>query len=167
VSKKRGRFKKGEGSHEEEFELNIASIIDCFTVLITYLLFSASFISLGVIDASSALVGSENLTEENLPKVNVAVALQQSGKMEIHVTGAEQRVIEVPSRVGGALDLEAMAEQLTQIKNKYTDVQAATLAADDDVEYRLIVKAAEVVRKAMPNVAFGEMQPLREPAGTR
>ena len=164
MAKKRSRFKKGEGSHEEEFELNIASIIDCFTVLITYLLFSASFISLGVIDASSALVGDNDSRKEDLPRVNIAIGLEQSGNMEIHVSGAEQRVIEVPSK-SGSLDMDAMSDQLTQLKSKFNDVQSATIAADDSVEYRQIVKAVEVARKAMPNVAFGEMQPLREPAG--
>ena len=47
-------MRRGKRKHagETDFELNLASIIDCFTVLITYLLVSASFISLGILDVS-------------------------------------------------------------------------------------------------------------------
>ena len=38
-------------SSDGEVELNITPIIDCFTVLITFLLASASFISIGFFDA--------------------------------------------------------------------------------------------------------------------
>jgi biopolymer transport protein ExbD len=36
----------GGGGNGQEVELNITPIIDCFTVLITFLLASASFLSL-------------------------------------------------------------------------------------------------------------------------
>ena len=43
-----------EGSGGQDFELNLASLIDCFTVLITFLLASASFLSVGILDAGVA-----------------------------------------------------------------------------------------------------------------
>ena len=40
---------------KNDIELNLAPIIDCFTVLITYLLLSASFLSLSVLDITIPL----------------------------------------------------------------------------------------------------------------
>ena len=48
------RFRKrAHAEGEQDFELNITSIIDCFTVLIAFILTSASFISIGIIDADA------------------------------------------------------------------------------------------------------------------
>ena len=56
---RRRRLSKTREDGEEEVELNLASIIDCFTVvLITYLLFTAAFISLAELDVSAVTIGS-------------------------------------------------------------------------------------------------------------
>ncbi len=60
---KKGFLKHGE--HEQDFELNLASIIDCFVVLIAFILVSTSFFSIGIIDAevAGASTTSESTSE--------------------------------------------------------------------------------------------------------
>ena len=50
------RVDSGDDGVELDFDLNLAPIIDCFTVLITFLLISASYISINIIEASVASV---------------------------------------------------------------------------------------------------------------
>ena len=47
----------GEGSGQD-VDLNLAPIIDCFTVLITYLLVTASFLTLSSVDVSVSATGT-------------------------------------------------------------------------------------------------------------
>jgi biopolymer transport protein ExbD len=46
-----GRKSKGAS---QDFDLNLAPIIDCITVLIAFILISTSFISIGLLDAGIA-----------------------------------------------------------------------------------------------------------------
>jgi biopolymer transport protein ExbD len=49
------------GGNSQDADINLAPIIDCFTVLIAFMLVSASFLSIGVLDAGIAAA-------YNLPK---------------------------------------------------------------------------------------------------
>ena len=64
------------GKKDSDFELNLASIIDCFTVLITYLLVTASFITLGILDVTvtSSLASTE---QTHSPDVMLTVGIKQ------------------------------------------------------------------------------------------
>src|SRR3954464_8653245 len=90
---------------EQDFELNIASIIDCFTVLITYLLVSASFISIGVLDVSS--VSGAQSPEVKVPPLTLSVQMDQAKIRFLKVTGgdAAKQLVSVPAKQG-AWDFE-------------------------------------------------------------
>ncbi|MGZ3709823.1 MAG: biopolymer transporter ExbD, partial [Bdellovibrionota bacterium] len=74
----------GKGS--QDFELNIASIIDCFTVLITFLLASASFLSIGIFDAGVA-AGAAESKDSKPPSVQILVELQPDHRLSVKLTG--------------------------------------------------------------------------------
>ena len=48
----------------KDFDLNLAPIIDCMTVLITFMLASASFLSIGILDAGVAAAGATAVTDQ-------------------------------------------------------------------------------------------------------
>lgn len=143
-------------SFEEDFELNIASIIDCFTVLITYLLFSASFISLGVFDVQADTAG-DAAAADKLPKVSIQVGLRENKNLQIKVTGVEVRTIPLQAK-DGTWNLGAMTEQLQELKQKFPEVETGILAADNSVEYKEIIKVLEATRKTLPHMALGELE---------
>src|SRR6187551_2381865 len=84
--RRRGSREKREG--EQDFELNIASVIDCFTVLITYLLVSASFISISALDIDLTGVGDAPRSEP--PPVSIAVELDSKHSLHVKITGKEK-----------------------------------------------------------------------------
>src|SRR6185295_7831760 len=83
---------------EQDFELNIASVIDCFTVLITYLLVSASFISISALDIDVA--GAGDAPQSEPPPISIAVQLESNRSLVIKVTGAERDQWQVESKDG-------------------------------------------------------------------
>src|SRR5947208_300860 len=101
----RQRGSRARPDREQDFELNIASVIDCFTVLITYLLVSASFISISALDIDVAGVGDAPQSEP--PPVSIAVQLEDNRSLTIKITGAEKNEWVVDAKDGN-WDLDSL-----------------------------------------------------------
>lgn len=142
------------GSGSQDFELNLAPIIDCFTVLITFMLASASFLSIGIFDAGIAAAGAQAEQKTTPPPINITIELNEKNVMKLKLTGKETRTISIPSE-GEAWDYEKLTQNLQSLKDKYPTVNAVTITANDSVAYQEIVGSMEKVRKVMPMVLLG------------
>ncbi|OFZ78762.1 MAG: hypothetical protein A2583_09840 [Bdellovibrionales bacterium RIFOXYD1_FULL_53_11] len=143
----------GGGGGGLDFELNLASIIDCFTVLITFMLASATFLSIGVLDAGIAAGGAEAASQQP-PPVNITIELRKDMSVSVKVSGKENRSQTITAKNGGR-DLESLVSQLGAVKSRWSSVNAAILQAENGVEYGELVKTMEAVRKNMPAVMLG------------
>ncbi|MDR3607395.1 MAG: biopolymer transporter ExbD [Oligoflexia bacterium] len=149
-------------SSNQDFELNLAPIIDCLTVLITFMLASATFLSIGILDAGVAAGGSAAATEQAPPPVNLTIELGHDKNFVLKVTGKENRVIPiaqttkgVPAGTAANYDYETLLQQLAQVEAKWPTVKAITLSADNSVEYEDVVRAMDSIRKTIPVVLLG------------
>lgn len=129
-----------------EFDLNLVPIIDCFTVLITFMLASASFISISLFDAGFTPV--EAVGDPNPPPITVALDLKKNGTLRVVTHGKldSANTFSTP---------EEAAEGIRQLKEKYPGVESMTITADAEVEYESIVKAMEKVRPHIPAMILG------------
>jgi biopolymer transport protein ExbD len=153
----RGKLGKAEAG-EVDVELNLTSIIDCFTVLITYLLVTASFISFGILDVSVAAPSpADSASPGSNPPLGVTVFMAPGYAMEIRTTGEETRTYPIPSK-GGKWDLDAVTDHLNSFKSRFPKLDTALVSADDAIEYREVVHAVETVRSTIPNVSLGAEQ---------
>jgi biopolymer transport protein ExbD len=148
--------RSGVKRHLEEidFELNLAPIIDCFVVLITYLLVSAAFLSIGMFDVNIG-AGESVKTDTKPPAISVYVELDTSKQIKVRVTGKENRSFAIEPKEG-SWDFEGAKEQLKALQAKYPEVVGATFSADNTTEWQGIVKGIESVREAFPSVTMGE-----------
>jgi biopolymer transport protein ExbD len=140
---------------EQDFELNLASIIDCFTVLITYLLISASFISLGVLDVSVTSAAPSTETPPLTPPLDLNVLISATGVIQIKVTGPKTESRSIAGKEG-QLDLASLMEYVKSLKTEWPALDTVTLAADDGVEYHEVVKTVESMRRQLASVVFGD-----------
>lgn len=142
--------------HEEEadFELNLASIIDCFTVLITFMLASASFISIGILDAGVAASASATAEKSTPPPVNYTLELYKDFKYVLKVKGKSNSTETIHGK-DGAWDYASLEKQLVGLKAKWPEVGAITLEAQNDVQYKEVVLTMDRVRKTLPAVLLG------------
>ena len=141
------------GSGGQDFELNLASIIDCFTVLIAFMLASASFLSIGILDAGVAAAGAQAAPGTPSP-VNITVELGEAGKLSLKLTGKANSTQVIAAQAGKA-DYASLTRSLASVHGKYADVNALTLTADNSVQYKDVVKAMEEIRKTIPVVLLG------------
>ncbi len=142
-----------EGSQGQDVELNLAPILDAFTVLITFMLASASFLSIGILDAGVSAPSAAPL-DTTPPPVNISVTIKGHDKLTIEVTGKVKQTLNLAPTAQG-LNFEELKVQLTQLKKTWPTVDALTLSADNSVEYRKIVKAMDESRKIIPVVLLG------------
>lgn len=133
--------------------MNIASIIDCFTVVITYLLVSASFISLGVLDTSSA-DGSVSMEQSKKEILELTIHMSEDRQLMLNTSGTQKSQIAIPA-LNGSWDFTTMNNYLQDYKNKF-NLQAANLSAANAVEYKDVVRGLERIREQIDNVYLGE-----------
>ncbi len=145
------RFAGSSHEGEMEFELNLAPIIDCLTVLIAFTLISSTFLAVSILDAGVAATSSDPSTP---PPVNITVELIQNGAVDVKVTGQASRSNRIPAGAQG-YDFEALARELGELKKSWPTVDALTLQADGEVDYKAIVKGMEKARESFPVVMLG------------
>jgi biopolymer transport protein ExbD len=145
----------GEGA-EQDFDLNIAPIIDCFTVLIAYLLLSASFVSVGIFDVGASVASDSPPQSQTPPSESAQVRLLGDRGMELKLSGKEAATFEVPARADGSRDFSRLIERVADAKGRFPELAEASVTADAKVEYREIIQAIEAVRKQLPKVYMGD-----------
>jgi biopolymer transport protein ExbD len=144
----------GDGGGGQDFDLNLAPIIDCFTVLITYLLVSASFLSLSIFDVGVAASGASSTPNPKTPPHTITLQMHESKTIDIRVNGGAENlalVIPIAGR-GSEWDLTATSTKLEDLKQRYSDITDISLTAENHVIYKEIVRAIESLRKTNPKI---------------
>lgn len=140
----------------QDFDLNLAPIIDCFTVLITYLLVSASFISLTALDVGVAAAGQAdpNAAAPKTPPFNLMVELSAQREIVFKLTGGPKSLnlsIAVKA-TAGAWDIGGLEKETARLVGQYPDVKEATLQTDPSIIYKDVVKIVETIKKSISKV---------------
>jgi biopolymer transport protein ExbD len=133
----------------QDFELNLASIIDCLTVIIAFLLLSSSFVSYGTLDtAVAAPQGQTSGGSEGQPQaVTLAVSLRDSDHVDLEVSGARTE----KRRISRA----SLKQELESMKAKFPGLNGIVLTAAARVEYRDVIRGMDEARQVFPAVALG------------
>ncbi len=147
---KKGYIKHNE--HEQDFELNIASIIDCFVVLIAFVLISTSFFSIGIIDAE---VASGGATESAEQVGGLVIELKADHTILVRSDASAQEVRITSRDAGKTWDFDRLTGTLQALKVKMPELHSAILVADNSVAYRDVMASMEVAKGQVPSVNLG------------
>lgn len=142
------------GGGGQDFDLNLAPIIDCFTVLITYLLVSASFLSLSIFDVGVAASGASTSPNPKAPPHTITLQMHESKVIDIRVNGGSENlalVIPINGR-GTEWDFVAVTTRLEELKKRYPEVTEVSLTAENHIIYKEVVLAIETLRKTNPKI---------------
>jgi len=122
--------------------LEVTAFINLIVVLVPFLLSTAVFTRLSVIDLTlpAQSSGVEQLKAENL-QLEVVI---RPDALEVgdRIGGLIQRI---PSTTAGP-DLAALSTLMQQIKTRFPDTTAATVLAQPDTPYDLLVQVMDGVR---------------------
>jgi biopolymer transport protein ExbD len=140
VSKRRTHRKR----HKDVEELNITAFMNLMVVLTPFLLITAVFSRLAIL-------------ELNLPASQPQVAVDETPEFQLEITVRESG-IEVGDRNAGTLSrieksgddyrLDELSAYLTRIKQQFPAKSDATLLLEPDISYQLLVSVMDRVRVA-------------------
>ncbi|HMB73831.1 MAG TPA: biopolymer transporter ExbD [Gammaproteobacteria bacterium] len=128
--------------HKEQAELNITAFMNLMVILVPFLLITAVFSRLAVI-------------ELNLPSSDSSVVQENEPELRLEITVRESR-IEVGDRSAGTLsridntaegyDLDELSSYLQRVKRQFPDKADATILLEQDIQYDVLVQVMDTVR---------------------
>lgn len=143
----------GQPEGGQDFDLNLAPIIDCFTVLITFMLASASFLAIGVFDAATAANTNVPSANQTPPAIRVDVELTGKKELKLRVEGKAKFQKVFPPKEG-TYDGTTLVGELKSLKSKFPDTTGFVLTAEDEIEYSQLIGLMEVFRKQVPALSI-------------
>lgn len=152
-----GSFGGGKpGRQNPDFELNLASIIDCFVVLIAFLLISSSYLAIGMLDAGVQAGQVAPSTDSAPPPVQVTIEILEGGRVQLKLKGKSNETSVIAATQNGAWDWAELSHRLEGVRKTWPGVDGVTLTASKDIEYKNVVEGMESIRKTIPMVLLGE-----------
>ncbi len=141
------------GGRQVNVELNLVPFIDLMSVLITFLLITAVWTQVSMIQIGSSLYGkqTDETPADPPPLADLPFRLDIKNAGYRVVIGRE--VVEVPS-IGANFDKETLLARLQQIKEKYPEKGDAVVTMEDDIAYeQLIVGMDLLIQAGFPSIS--------------
>jgi biopolymer transport protein ExbD len=136
-------------------ELLLVPMIDIFTVLVTFLLMTAVFSRITILELElPSASGGAAVTE---PEFRLEVILRKDG---FELTNGTTVIAAVP-KVGGKYDLKALSELAQSLKRDHSDVDDASILLEPKIEYDDLIQVMDTIRSVeKPAVdEYGQTEP--------
>jgi len=145
--------RRKHGKSKEPPELDITAFLNLMVVLVPFLLVSAVFSRVTVLELNMPS-GAAGLQSKK-PKISIEVVIREKG-LEISngrtVLGRFPKIDnDDPEADPGdkkKYDLKLLSKHLLKLKRSYPEVTEATILMEPDIEYRHLVSVMDVVRNA-------------------
>jgi biopolymer transport protein ExbD len=135
-------------------ELLLVPMIDIFTVLVTFLLMTAVFSRITIIqlDLPSASAG-----KPAEPEFRLEVIVREEG---FELTNGKERIAAVP-KVNGEYDLKSLSELALALKREHPETETASVLMDPRVNYDYLIRAMDAIRDTEVPAADGGARPVK------
>jgi biopolymer transport protein ExbD len=152
-------FKRRARRMRKPTELLLVPMIDIFTVLVTFLLMTAVFSRITIVELDLPSAASGAVTT---PTFRLEVIVRKEG---FELTNGSSLIATIP-KVNGAYDLESLAQLALSLKRDYPDAVDASVLLQPDIEYDNLIQVMDVIRSAeLPanSELLAELTPLSSP----
>jgi biopolymer transport protein ExbD len=126
----------------ETAELNITAFMNLMVILVPFLLITAVFSRLTVLELN--LPGSSSEPVEQQEQTFQLEIIVRQGKIE--VGDRNQGLLGIYPNTDTGYDYEALAEKLSQLKERYPTKTDAAILLEQDISYDTIVQVMDTVR---------------------
>lgn len=154
-----GKKKKKLKPRSVSAELNVMPFIDIFSMLNTFLLVSAAFVNLGILEVQVPfLTNSDELrAKKSKPKRELSLNISLSkDKIEMESKFTQAPIDETKkSYTVDDSEITKFHNDLVQLKIANPEASKVTFFSDDDVKYQMLVKVLDqikFVKKTDPNI---------------
>ena len=149
------RRKTGEPLETDIMELlNLTPMMDVFTVLVVFLLITAVFTSITIMDLS--VPTSAGGAAAIKPNFAIEVIVRKAG---LEIANGKAVEATIPKK-DGTYDLKTLSELLLALKAKYPEKEDATVLMEPRIEYDYLVQVMDTVRGVQtpifPKISIGD-----------
>jgi biopolymer transport protein ExbD len=131
------------GRHNQETaELNITAFMNLMVILVPFLLITAVFSRLAILELN--LPGSSTEPVEPQDQVFQLEVIVRSDKIE--VGDRNQGLLGIYPITDDGYDFDAVAEKLVQLKERYPEKSNAAILLEQDIPYDTLVQIMDTVR---------------------
>jgi biopolymer transport protein ExbD len=151
----RRKKRKTEAFETDIMELlNLTPMMDVFTVLVVFLLITAVFTSITIMDLS--VPTSAGGAAASRPNFAIEVIVRKSG---LEIANGKAVEAAIPKK-DGKYDLQLLTEILDRLKAKYPEKEDATVLMEPKIEYDHLVQVMDTVRGTQtplfPKISIGD-----------
>jgi biopolymer transport protein ExbD len=139
VTKRRARQR-----HKEAEELNITAFMNLMVVLTPFLLITAVFSRLAILELNLPASQSQAAVDET-PQFQLEITVRESG---IEVGDRNAGTLSRIDKQGGDYRLEELSAYLEKVKQQFPDKTDATVLLEPEISYQLLVAVMDRVRVA-------------------
>jgi biopolymer transport protein TolR len=150
----------GSRGRRVNVDLNLVPFIDLMSVLITFLLISAVWVQINMIQMGTSFFAQKDQTDPPpTPPPNADVVLKVDVKQAGYVVTFGRQVISLPN-TGAKFDDVGLTAQLLKAKQLYPEKIDAALAVDDALPYERMIYSMDVILKAgFPKISLATGNP--------
>jgi biopolymer transport protein ExbD len=122
-------------------ELMLVPMIDIFTVLVTFLLMTAVFSRITIVDLDIPSSASPIVA---VPAFRLEVIVRDKG---FELTNGRALIATIP-KVNGEYDLKSLSELATALKRDYPEAAQASVLLEPDIAYDHLIQVMDAIRTA-------------------
>ncbi|MBN2412290.1 biopolymer transporter ExbD [candidate division KSB1 bacterium] len=150
IKQSMGRRLKG---HAEETELNLTAVMNIFLILIPFLLLTAVFVRIAVLELSLPSLDSAGRTAQAQKQKSTVINI-----LVINETGFELKSPDIKlSKLDKQNDYDwnGLKNQLTTIKEKYPESEDIIISPVSTIKYHTIISVMDRCRESgFPNISI-------------
>ena len=135
------------GGRKKNFEPNLVPFIDLMSVLITFLLITAVWTQVSMIQIGTSIYGKKS---DNTPPPipdNADVVLKLEIRANGYVLTVAKSVVNIPN-LGGDYDDVGLVAQLEKAKQLYPQKNDGAIAMADDLPYERLIRGMDALLRA-------------------
>jgi biopolymer transport protein ExbD len=138
---------------QKPVELLLVPMIDIFTVLVTFLLMTAVFSRITIMQLDLPSSAGGPTTE---PKFRLEVIIRQDG---LELTNGTESLSRIP-KVDGHYDLKTLSQQALELKHEHADADDASVLSEPRIPYDDVIQVMDAIRgtqeKMFTKIAVGD-----------
>ncbi len=128
-------------------EVMLVPMIDIFTVLVTFLLMTAVFSRITIMQLQ---LPSMNATDAATPPAfRLEVIVRHAG---LELTNGSEPIATIPS-VNGEYDLKTLSSMALELKRQYPEANDASVLMERDIQYDHLIQVMDAIRTTEAEVA--------------
>lgn len=125
---------------KQELELNITTFLNLMVVLVPFLLITAVFSRMAVIELNLPSATDRSQASEIGFRPEVIVR-----ELGVEITNGREIIAAIP-KIDGEYDLVTLAQYMRSLKEDYSEVDAASVLVEPQIPYDYLIQVMDVVR---------------------